>query len=933
MADVVRQRNLAVVPVGAAAQEKDVTCFFGGRLALRTPSSSSATTAATTGAGAATEPSSAMVARSAPLVVLRPLGSCVVALKDYGSNSNTNDSNANANANASFSSSSSSSSSRGASGSGGVATRLARVLSRARAAGLAVRHLKLATARDILWRRRATAAEKKPPLLSETSGVYGDLCAWVGSSSSADEGREERVLLLWLEGEAAALAASAAFQQSSGGSGCEWGDCFLCASDPSEVGELTLAVWGKGKSGGQEGEGGAATALPPCSIGGGGSSSDTRPVTSSELSRVDKCAADASLPQTAVVAFTAAALADGDWLSATIDSLVGASSSSSSSFSSSASSTSSSSASASTSLADRFPFELLGLRLVPRCTSDEARKLAAACIASNSKSPQDSRAAEAALATRPALLLAVRAQGGRRRLAALLQDALQRDAVGLPVYSSSFSSSSKATRSSAASRPPPLPKAMASRTPRHTLSLLAAFFPATYQPLPPARAKKRNGVDAEEGGNDDDDEEEEDEELRVPLSADPNFPAPSRGLKCLPDPSSYASSSSRSHKPPPHPLLSFFPPPVLPMVTTVSVFSPRLVWLNKSITNGAKTSGAAGQRGFGSGGSSGGGGGGGGGCVTSPAVLLRVLKRVEKEEGVLAVASLRLVRLGGGGRTAEKGFWRRCVSDAARKTVEGFEATLTGPERKDGEWAPPLALTPPTQPSDGDDTDDEEGGEKSSDSSSNNNSSSDASPLAVVMEVSGRHGASKWADLLGPPLPTLATLAREQLAKEDARALTKSFRDLSVDVDMRCLRGIMPSTALPPDDLGVYAAQSLAEAKAMRDAVAAALPPSKATATAATAGEEEEEQEEEGNRRPQELWSMVSSTWSSTASSSSVLGGSEVRVLQRETLSLVETGCLVCCPALVAEKGLTALLEQVIHEGFDVVQIKVGCLTPQQAER
>ena len=122
MADVVRQRNLAVVPVGAAAQEKDVTCFFGGRLALRTPSSSSATTAATTGAGATTEPSSAMVARSAPLVVLRPLGSCVVALKDYGSNSNTNDSNANANANASFSSFSSSSSSRGASG-GGVATR------------------------------------------------------------------------------------------------------------------------------------------------------------------------------------------------------------------------------------------------------------------------------------------------------------------------------------------------------------------------------------------------------------------------------------------------------------------------------------------------------------------------------------------------------------------------------------------------------------------------------------------------------------------------------------------------------------------------------------------------------------------------------------------------------------------------------------------
>ncbi len=215
------------------------------------------------------------------------------------------------------------------------------------------------------------------------------------------------------------------------------------------------------------------------------------------------------------------------------------------------------------------------------------------------------------------------------------------------------------------------------------------------------------------------------------------------------------------------------------------------------------------------------------------------------------------------------------------------------------------------------------------------------------MEVTGSHALSRWADTLGPPLQPLDVYTRTQLARDDARAWTRGVRERSVDVDMKCLRGIMPATLLPRDDLGVYASQSSQEAELLRrEAQHAMVPPrllldselkttSAATAPSSTSGDGM-------GAVPGTLrWPVVSSTWetvcapgkttTTTTTTSTALPAS--RVLQRSSLSLMETACLIACPALIKQQGITPILERIIHEGFDIVQLKVGCMTTSQARR
>ena len=117
------------------------------------------------------------------------------------------------------------------------------------------------------------------------------------------------------------------------------------------------------------------------------------------------------------------------------------------------------------------------------------------------------------------LVLAVRAQEGRRRVTALREALFRRDPFGFSANFTNSGSPSSAvdTRSGRKSSNTNgegggVPKFLTSRTTQHSLRLLDAFFPATLYSVPSSST----------------------EHFVVPLAPDPDFPIPPRGLACLP---------------------------------------------------------------------------------------------------------------------------------------------------------------------------------------------------------------------------------------------------------------------------------------------------------------------------------------------------------------------------------------------------------------
>ena len=135
--------------------------------------------------------------------------------------------------------------------------------------------------------------------------------------------------------------------------------------------------------------------------------------------------------------------------------------------------------------------------------------------------------------------------------------------------------------------------------------------------------------------------------------------------------------------------------------------------------------------------------------------------------------------------------------------------------------------------------------------------------LCVVIELSGRHAISRWADAVGPPLGGLQYLKHRGTKP---RSKAAGLREESAEADGKCLRGQLPPQ-LPVNDLGIYAAQSHAEASNMEAWLPPCLP--------------------RGEKRGLNL------------------SKEEAGKMRRfERTSSAETACLIACHGLVQEVGI-----------------------------
>jgi hypothetical protein len=287
-----------------------------------------------------------------------------------------------------------------------------------------------------------------------------------------------------------------------------------------------------------------------------------------------------------------------------------------------------------------------------------------------------------------------------------------------------------------------------------------------------------------------------------------------------------------------HPFLAFFPPQELPAVGTVTVLSPNLSWLDLAFTDTTAVPRAPPHQ-------------------RTPAVLVRVLRRAAALG--LAVRSLALRRMA-------PDDWAAVPDLPHAPTPVDAAAAAGGTTAAPGTEAGGVAWLA-------------------------------SESLCVVVELHGRHAISRWADAVGPPVGGLAYLAqlrggvsttRHRLADRLA-----GVRDASAALDGQCLRGQLPPQ-VPAADLGIYAAQSHADAVAM-DAL---LPPRLTR----------------GGRRGLAL-----------------ADAEATRRLERR--SSAETACFVACHGLVQEAGLSELLQALSSEGFVVVNLQVGCLSPFDAKK
>jgi len=820
-------KNLAVVPIGITLY-KEFACWFGGRIydnAITHPSSPSSSSSSPS----SSSPSSSSLLKTNVYNRLKPAPSIILKKREIVMLSLWQN----------------------------HASRLGDIIKISSLYGLSLCHMQLLTYDDIEIRVLKDSKQNESLL---------DLYEWLKQEQKQEpQNKEEekegyvktispnkrRALCIWFESEMASVVVSnmlasssiasafSSFGSSSHGQvEYDLKDCFSCLDmDKSLLSILTCQL-------------NTISSLKTIKKSSTSSSSKISvshlEISGSDFHRADKVSTDKSLPQTLVCVLPCASTNSSSIsmaISELLNKLLKSHHTSSSSHSSSPTSSShSSSPTGSQSFdhmaSDALPFELLAMKVFKKLSHLEANRIVSSCC---NGSQQDTIVT---LTQTPVIILAIRCVEGRRKIKNIIQTEEE--------YHHQYSFI--------------LPSVFVGKAPRSTLSLLALFFPC-YKLIDrrnnSLKTQQTNNSDGGGGGG-----------TRVinSLSADENYPVPSRGLACLP------SSFNKTH----HPLLEYFISPHLPSTSTISIISPQLCWLQDhqyaSPTSSSSSSPTSSQMGYGS-----------RKQKKKPSILIRILKRIEKEN----------------------------------LTIDNLGLKELTPEQ----WA----VVPEFYPSSSSPLIVNEDDDNSQNNDDLNIQINEMSGLSTLLRISGVHATSSWADCVGPSQSMVDYLSNNNTASTSSTSSlllkrknnqfmktpkennnnnsSDSFLDKSIDFDMHCLRGVVNMKHLLLNDMGIYASQSVNDTTTMLQTLS-----------------------QQSNINDDDNEVLNKNTKSDFIPLVPLLGGHRRRFV-KEGISMVETTSIVIVHELIQQVGLSSILDTLVREDFDLVQLKMGSFSSlEQAE-